>query len=217
MMYSSLILLLSLSTSALAKQAVTNADSFGAMLKRGNAIAKRQGYYPDTSDCGVGDTCEEACGPNQVECPSNSLTTLYCHSSVDGSHCCTDGSGNSCRAGFYCTSDGAGTTYCCPDGIDTPECARQYSLTISLIRESGAATPPAVPAPSDVPAETPVVTSTPIHVSVSPTASTAPVLPTLRPNATYSGPSVPEFTGGAVRRVVEGLAVLAGAVGFVFV
>lgn len=94
MMYSSLIILLSISTSVLAKQAVTNADSFGAMLKRGNAIAKRQGYYPDTSDCGVGDTCEEACGPNQVECPSNSLTTLYCHSSVDGSHCCTDGSGS---------------------------------------------------------------------------------------------------------------------------
>lgn len=90
----SIITLNLLSTSAMAMQAFTNADTFAAMLKRGDVIAKRQGYYPDTSNCGVGDTCEEACGPNQVECPSSSLTTLYCHSSVDGSHCCTDGSGS---------------------------------------------------------------------------------------------------------------------------
>lgn len=93
-MYTSFLTLVCLSTSALAIQAVTNADTFGAMLRRGDAIAKRQGYYPDTVNCGRGDTCEEACGVNQVECPSNSLTTLYCHSSVDGSHCCTDGSGS---------------------------------------------------------------------------------------------------------------------------
>ncbi|KAH7357593.1 hypothetical protein BKA66DRAFT_427549 [Pyrenochaeta sp. MPI-SDFR-AT-0127] len=211
-MYISLITLAFLSTSALAKQAVTNADSFGAMLRRGDAIAKRQGYYPDTRTCGRGNTCEEACGANQVECPSSSLTMLYCHSSIDGSHCCTDGSGKSCRAGFYCTTDGASNTYCCPDGIDTAECARQYSLTVSLIRESRTAALLSVTGASDVPAETPAI-STPIHVSVVPTAHTSLVLPTGRPNATYSGPSPPEFTGGASKVVGAGFAVLAGAVG----
>lgn len=215
-MYSKIITLAFLSTSTLAMQAFTNADTFGAMLKRGNAIAKRQGYYPDTSTCGRGETCEEACGANQVECPSSSLDTLYCHSSVDGSHCCTDGSGNSCSAGYYCTSDGAGTTYCCPDGIDTPECARQYSLTVSLIRESSTGIVPSATESSDVPVETPDVSSTPIHVSVYPTPTPPVDTPTARPNATYSGPSPPEFTGGAAKVFGAGMAVFVGVVGLVF-
>jgi hypothetical protein len=67
------------------KLAFTNTASFGAMLKRGDAIIKRQGYTPDTTSCGTGDTCEEACGVGQVECPSSSAFTLYCHDSTDGS------------------------------------------------------------------------------------------------------------------------------------
>ncbi|KAF1849664.1 uncharacterized protein K460DRAFT_1708 [Cucurbitaria berberidis CBS 394.84] len=215
-MYISILTLGLLSTSALAMQAFTNADSFGAMLKRGDAIAKRQGYYPNTNTCGRGDTCEKACGPNQVQCPSKSLTTLYCHSSIDGSHCCSDGSGKSCRKGFYCTSDGAGKTYCCPDGIDTPECARQYSLTVSLIRESSTAAFSSAAGSSVLPAETPVTSSTPIHVSILPTGPTSLVVPTGKPNATYSGPSLPEFTGGASKIVGAGMVIVAGLAGLVF-
>lgn len=85
-MYTSLVVLALLSASTMAqKLAFTNANSFGAMLKRGDAIVKRQGYTPDTTSCGTGDTCEEACGAGQVECPSNSAFTLYCHDFTDGS------------------------------------------------------------------------------------------------------------------------------------
>ncbi|KAF2625235.1 hypothetical protein BU25DRAFT_412684 [Macroventuria anomochaeta] len=109
--------LLAASTMANQLLAFTNANSFGAMLKRGDTILKRQGYSPDTSYCGRGDTCAEACGANSVQCPSTDTSMLYCHDSNDGSKCCPDGSGNSCEAGYYCTSDSAGDTYCCPDGI----------------------------------------------------------------------------------------------------
>lgn len=75
-----------LATSAIAQKfAFTNANSFGAMLKRGDTILKRQGYTPDTSSCGRGDTCAEACGANSVECPSTDTSVLYCHDSDDGS------------------------------------------------------------------------------------------------------------------------------------
>lgn len=67
------------------KMAFTNANTFGAMLKRGDTILKRQGYTPDTEYCGRGDTCAEACGTGSVECPSTDTSTLYCHNSSDGS------------------------------------------------------------------------------------------------------------------------------------
>lgn len=67
------------------KLAFTNADSFGAMLRRGDTILKRQGYTPDTISCGRGDTCVEACGADSVQCPSKDTSQLYCHSSTDGS------------------------------------------------------------------------------------------------------------------------------------
>lgn len=89
---------------------------------------------------------------------------------------------------------------------------------MSLIRESSTATSfPAVTGSSDLPAETPAVSSKPIYVSVSPTAPSSLVLSTGQPNATYSGPSPPEFTGGAAKFVGGGMAILAGAVGLVFV
>ncbi len=89
-MYTPLVAITLLIASTMAEKLVfTNANSFGAMLKRGDAIVKRQGYSPYTNTCGTGDTCEEACGPNQVECPADS-TTLYCHDSTDGSVCVID-------------------------------------------------------------------------------------------------------------------------------
>lgn len=75
-----------LATSAVASiPAFTNANNFRAMLKRGDLILKRQGYSPDTTYCGRGDTCAEACGANSVECPSTDTSMLYCHESNDGS------------------------------------------------------------------------------------------------------------------------------------
>jgi hypothetical protein len=85
-MYTPLIVFALLSAFTVAqKQAFTNANSFGAMLKRGDSIVKRQGYTPETEWCGTGDTCEVACGAGKVECPSKDISTLYCHDSKDGS------------------------------------------------------------------------------------------------------------------------------------
>lgn len=89
-MRTSFITLSLLAASAIAdKLAFTNINSFGAMLKRGDMILKRQGYTPETETCGRGETCEEACGANSVECPSTDSSTLYCHLSNDGSVCIT--------------------------------------------------------------------------------------------------------------------------------
>jgi hypothetical protein len=112
---------------------------------------------------------------------------------------------DSCDEGYYCTSDGAGTTYCCPDGLDLASCAASYSLTVSLIKETGT--------PSAAATSAPYATTTPIHVSsFYPTASySTPIVPT--GNATYTGPAPPEFTGGAAKVGAVGVAMLAGAAG----
>ncbi|XP_014560869.1 hypothetical protein COCVIDRAFT_88141 [Bipolaris victoriae FI3] len=116
------------------------------MLKRGSAIAKRQGYYPTTGYCDMpGDTCQEACGAEYVECPTDGSFTS-CHSTTDGTHCCTDGTGNACGAGDYCTHDASGSTYCCPQNLNAEECAKELGLDVPLIPDSAeTSTPIAVP------------------------------------------------------------------------
>jgi len=196
-----------LTTSVLSADFYTPGNDFGAMLKRGDALLKRQGYYPTTHLCGKGDTCAEACGPTQIQCPSTS--GLYCYDPAVGDHCCTDGTGNSCSTGYYCTTDGESNTYCCPDGMDVASCAVAYSLTVSLIRESSTALLPTSSLSSDIPAYTPA-TTTPIHVSF-PTAS-GTVYPS--GNASYTTSSPPtEYTGAAAKVGGGVLAVLAGAAG----
>ncbi|KAJ4988195.1 PRP 4 C domain-containing protein [Stagonosporopsis vannaccii] len=201
--------------------AYTNAKSFGAMLKRGDTILKRQGYTPDTDLCGSGNTCAEACGPNSVQCPSTDTSMLYCHDDNDGSKCCHDGSGNACHDGYYCTSDSAGDTYCCPDGIDTAACALEYSLSVSLVRQTAVITSSAAPLDTILSAETPVSTSLPDDVSseapvssrASGTARTS-TPPTNRSSASSTAPAPSQFTGGAGKVVGAGAAVVVGAMGF---
>ncbi|KAF2794690.1 hypothetical protein K505DRAFT_201982, partial [Melanomma pulvis-pyrius CBS 109.77] len=206
-MYTHILALAFLTASALGADFYTPVHDFGAMLKRGDALLKRQGYYPTTHLCGKGSTCAEACGPTQIQCPSD--YGLYCYDPAVGDHCCTDGTGNSCSKGYYCTTDGAANTYCCPDGMDTGSCAAAYSLTVSLIRESSTAVVPTSVGSTAVPAFTPV-TTTPIHVSF-PTAS-GTVYPGGNASYTTSAPP-PEFTGAATRVGGGVLAVLVGAAG----
>lgn len=112
---------------------------------------------------------------------------------------------DACDNGYYCTTDGMGNTYCCPDGMDLGACAKAYSLSVSLIKESSTESVPT--ASSSVSAMT-----TPIHITY-PTA-TATVVPT--GNATYSTSAPPsQFTGAAAKAAGAGMAVLAGAVGVV--
>jgi hypothetical protein len=71
----------------------TDATTFGAMLARGEAIAKRQGYTPEQRPCGTGRTCQEACGAGSVQCPSTD-NKQHCHYPSTGTRCCTDGTGS---------------------------------------------------------------------------------------------------------------------------
>ncbi|KAF3032291.1 hypothetical protein E8E12_001630 [Didymella heteroderae] len=214
-MRTSIVALSLLAASAAADKLAFQNLSFGAMLKRGDMILKRQGYTPETETCGRGETCEEACGLNSVECPSSDSTTLYCHLSNDGSKCCPDGSGNSCDAGYYCTSDSGGDTYCCPDGSDTAGCAQQYSLSVSLIRQTATPTPSATPLDSSVPAETPVSTSA-LRISSAgstSTRTTAAGAGTTSRTSTAASSAPSQATGGAGKVVGAGVAVFVGALG----
>lgn len=129
---------------------------------------------------------------------------------------------DACKANYYCTTDGLGKTYCCPDGIDNAECARLYSLTISLYRSSS------IPAlPSSLPA---VPVTSLIHVtSTAKTASPSSKVsvPSVKPSGngtsfvvptggvTRTSTQVPLFTGGAgrVAGMGVGMAMLAEMVG----
>ncbi|CAA9964074.1 hypothetical protein PTMSG1_07433 [Pyrenophora teres f. maculata] len=236
-----------LSASVAATQSLTNARSFSAMLKRGDALVKRQGYYPESDICnGSGTTCPEVCGANTVECPSNTPNFLSCHSTLDGTHCCTDGTGNACGAGDYCTNDGAGNTYCCPEGITTEKCAEEFGISVSLIPDAPTG---GMPSPtrsivipiasftevsSNVPAETPINSATEdssstsddtISTSTKSSTTLSPVLPSTSASAALSisktpnatsSTSLPQFTGAAVKIGSPGMAILVGGAGLMF-
>ncbi|USP76683.1 Prp 4 c domain-containing [Curvularia clavata] len=246
-MHAPLVTLALLSTSVLALQGTLSTPrSYGAMLPRGNAMSKRQGYYPISTLCnGDGNTCAEVCGADTAECPSNDNSMLSCHLTTDGSHCCTDGTGNSCGAGDYCTNDGAGQTYCCPENLNAAECAKAFGVDVTLIPDSPASatgsapspsavvpsakpTPvesatqvasssPAVPSPSSksVASSKSVPSETPV-VPVVPSASkSSAATPSKSPNATTASSPLPTFTGGAAKVAGAGAAVVVAVAGLV--
>ncbi|EDU46902.1 hypothetical protein PtrSN002B_011498 [Pyrenophora tritici-repentis] len=246
-MYAKIITVAILSASVAATQSFTNARSFGAMLKRGEVLTKRQGYYPQSDICnGSGTTCQEICGADKVECPSSNPNFLRCHSTLDGTHCCTDGTGNACGPGDYCTNDGAGNTYCCPEGITAEKCAQEFGISVSLIPDAPTG---GVPSPtgsivipvasltevsSNIPAETPVDSATEDSSSTSDdTVSTSTKSSTTRPPAlptsfasaalstskapnAISSSSLPQFTGAAAKVGSAGMAILVGGAGLLF-
>lgn len=61
----------------------------------GISLARRStnGYQPEQSTCGDGDTCAEACGKGYEACPSNDDST-HCFNPAVKQSCCTDGSGS---------------------------------------------------------------------------------------------------------------------------
>lgn len=221
-MKASVFTLALLSGSALAAQLQFRSTfhDFGAMLRRGDAIAKRQGYTPSTRLCGSGNDCEEACGKGQVQCDSN--VGLYCHDSTDGSHCCPDRSGNSCNKDYICTSDKVGATYCCPEGQDLKECAKAYNVD-SLQRQSVIAAPTDTSSPTPAPILSsgfPVMDPDDILSTFVNRSSTQPPKTTPPASQTSSSPSSSsasapssEFTGAAGKVAGAGMAVLAAGAG----
>ncbi|KAK4199408.1 hypothetical protein QBC40DRAFT_307493 [Triangularia verruculosa] len=121
------------------------------------SIGRRQdapGYQPEQAVCGEGNTCEEACGAGYTTCASTD-NQVHCFNAQAAQTCCPDQSGNSCDAGYYCTSDKAGETWCCPNSMDLEACAAAFEVTGGLVSQ----TPP--PATSTSTTSSEVITTAP--------------------------------------------------------
>jgi len=182
-------------------RAATSSNELFGLMKR------QSGYAPSSVNCGPGNTCAEACGPNYIQCPSNDGET-HCFDPSIKEICCTDGSGLPCDDGYYCTTDSTGGTWCCPNGLDLVACAALYTVTglssLPAITAAPTATTTAAPAPAANDTTT---------VAPRPPANSTITIP--NPPSVPSAPSAPPaFTGAANARAVGVFALplaLAGA------
>jgi hypothetical protein len=85
---------------------------------------------------------------------------------------------DSCDAGYYCTSDKAGETWCCPDSMDVVACAAAYTIPGGLVVQTAA--------PSSSSAA-PARITPPIKNGTTPVGTAVSFTPTLAPSAGYPG------------------------------
>lgn len=105
-------------------------------------LGRRQedgGYQPDTTFCGTGTTCAEACGAGYEQCASAD-DQVHCYDAGSSQTCCPNNTGDSCDAGYYCSADTTGESYCCPDGSSVEDCAVAFSVTGGLSSQVPVAT-----------------------------------------------------------------------------
>jgi hypothetical protein len=113
-----------LTASALVATALAKAEpaAFPAPYKLGKMsfnqalglmVRQDSGYQPTQTECGAGADCPTACGADTVQCASTD-GDLHCYEPSLGESCCSDGSGNACDEGYYCTDNSEGT-WCCPN------------------------------------------------------------------------------------------------------
>ncbi|KAM5348169.1 hypothetical protein ACJ41O_007993 [Fusarium nematophilum] len=155
----------------------------------GISLSRRSipGYQPEQSVCGDGSTCAEACGQGYETCPSNDDAT-HCYNPAVKQTCCSDGTGNSCDEGYYCTHDTKSQTWCCPDAMDLVQCAAAYGVQDGL-ETAAAYTSTAEPTTSTTTSELTTISTTVIVTSTSTSApettstpiSTTHVTPTSKP------------------------------------
>jgi len=162
----------------------------------GLSLARRDtsGYIPEETVCGEGNTCAEACGGGYTQCTSNDAAT-HCFNPEAGQNCCTDGTGNSCEDGYYCTHDSSLQTWCCPDSMDLAECAAAYDVEGGL--ETPEPTTSTVASTTSVSSTSTSTSSTPSSTSTPWTSSTSVYTPTstwFTANSTTSSASVPGTT-----------------------
>ncbi|KAI9171124.1 hypothetical protein HJFPF1_00604 [Paramyrothecium foliicola] len=150
----------------------------------GMSLSRRQtnGYQPEQSVCGDGNTCAEACGAGYAECAAVDQS-IHCYNPEAKQQCCQDGTGNSCDDGYYCTHDTKQQTWCCPDSMDLTQCAAAYNVEGGL-ETPVTSTPTPVPTTSSAEPTTsapaPVTTSTSEEIPTTSVASTS----VFKPNTT---------------------------------
>jgi len=197
--------------------ASTYAAEFSVMDSSFDAMLRRQGaYYPTSHNCGSGATCAEACGAGYETCLDAEV--LHCYDPSVGETCCPDGSGHSCSAGYFCSSDNVGNTYCCPEGMSLSDCGAAYSLTVALVSETGTVAAPtgtAAASTTAAAASSGVYTSASlIHVSPT-TAATATTKVVPIGNATVSTSTPAQFTGAAAAHGLAGAVMAVGMAGVI--
>ncbi|OAA47653.1 prp 4 CRoW domain-containing protein [Metarhizium rileyi] len=137
------------------------------MALPGQSLMRRDtgGYQPDQKHCKAGNTCAEACGAEYSQCPGGKPDVAHCFKPSAGESCCTDNSGNSCEAGFYCTHDSKAQTWCCPNSMDLTACAAAYTVT-GLVAATSKPPPPST-------SQTPTITSVPETTTTSTSSSSS--------------------------------------------
>lgn len=129
---------------------------------------------------------------------------------------------DSCDAGYYCSADSAGETYCCPEGMDTEACAAAYKITGGLTSEIPVPTTSAYPTSTYEPITTtsssyPVYnTSSAVETSTYPAGTGYPTAtyPASNNTATYTqapSPTQTEISGANVAGPAGVLALIAAA------
>lgn len=148
------------------------------MALPGQSLMRRDtaGYKPDQKTCKAGNTCAEACGAGYDQCIGGAAHDIaHCFNPAAGESCCTDDSGNSCEAGYYCTHDDAKQTWCCPNSMDLAACAAAFTVKGKL----QAAT--SKPAPS--------TTSHSTHTTTTPSTTSEAVTSVVDKNTTICASS----------------------------
>lgn len=118
---------------------------------------------------------------------------------------------DSCDAGYYCSADSAGETYCCPEGMDTEACAAAYKITGGLTSEIPVPTTSAYPTSTYEPITT---TSSSYPVYNTSSAVETSTYPASNNTATYTqapSPTQTEISGANVAGPAGVLALIAAA------
>jgi hypothetical protein len=62
-------------------------------LRQLGLVRRDDGYVPEQTQCGDGNTCAEACGAGYDICPSDG-TAIHCFNPTASETCCPDGTGS---------------------------------------------------------------------------------------------------------------------------
>ncbi|KAG5926267.1 hypothetical protein E4U42_003483 [Claviceps africana] len=181
--------LLATAASAASPEAKRQPYRLAVMAVPGRSLMRRDdgGYKPDQKQCKAGNTCAEACGAGFDQCPGGQPDIAHCFNPTVGQSCCTDNSGNSCDAGFYCTHDARKQTWCCPHELDLAACAAAFKvdgLVAATAKPAPTTTSTTSTTSSATPSSTAHLTTTTHHLTTTSTSTSTTTTTTTSPTST---------------------------------